>query len=70
MSQPKVVILKRSASPIDRVTQRLWRGVEEPVPSVAEGTSAVLILTMLFRAFRPPKPDNNRRSHASFRPHH
>jgi hypothetical protein len=28
---------------MDRVTQRLWRGVEEPVPSVAEGTSALLI---------------------------
>ena len=27
---------------MDRVTQRLWHGVEEPVPSVAEGTSAVL----------------------------
>src|SRR6202044_1488143 len=44
---------ERSASPIDRVTQRLWRGVEEPVLSVAEGTSAVLILSMLFKAFRP-----------------
>jgi hypothetical protein len=44
---------ERSASPIDRVTQRLWRGVEEPVLSVAEGTSAVLILSMLFGAFRP-----------------
>jgi hypothetical protein len=40
------------------VTQRLWRGVEEPVLSVAEGTSAVLILPMLLGAFRPPKPDN------------
>jgi hypothetical protein len=27
---------------MDRVTQRLWRGAEEPVLSVAEGTSAVL----------------------------
>jgi hypothetical protein len=35
----------------------LWRGVEEPVPRVAEGTSAVLILPMLFGVFRPPKPD-------------
>src|ERR1700727_886710 len=31
---------ERSASQIDRVTQRLWRGAEEPVLSVAEGTSA------------------------------
>ena len=28
---------------MDRVTRRLWRGVEESVPSVAEGTSALLI---------------------------
>ena len=27
---------------MDRVTQRLWRGVEGPVLSVAEGTSALL----------------------------
>jgi hypothetical protein len=33
---------ERSASQIDRVTQRLWRGVEEPVPRVAEGTSRCL----------------------------
>jgi hypothetical protein len=33
---------ERSAPQIDRVTQRLWRGVEEPVLSVAEGTSVVL----------------------------
>jgi hypothetical protein len=32
----------RHASQSDRATQHLWRGVEEPVPSVAEGTSAVL----------------------------
>ena len=32
---------ERSASQMDRVIQRLWRGVEEPVLSVAEGTSAV-----------------------------
>jgi hypothetical protein len=49
---------ERSASQIYRVTQRLWRGVEEPVPSVAEGTPAVLILPMQFRPFRPPKPEN------------
>jgi hypothetical protein len=47
---------ERSASQIDRVIQRLWRGVEEPVLSVAEGTSAVLILPMLFGAFQPPGP--------------
>jgi hypothetical protein len=34
----------------------LWRGVEEPVPSVAEGTSAVLIFPMLLGAFQPPSP--------------
>src|ERR1700743_2446078 len=38
--------------------RRLWRGVEEPVPSEAEGTSAVLILPMLLGPFRPPKPEN------------
>ena len=53
-----------SASPIDRVTQRLWRGVEEPVLSVAEGTSAVLILSMQLGAFRPPKTDNKIRCDA------
>jgi hypothetical protein len=60
---------ERSASQINRMTQPLWRGVEEPVLSVAEGTSAVLISPMLLRAFRPPKPDETRRSHPSFRPH-
>jgi hypothetical protein len=39
---------------MDRVTQRLWRGVEEPVLSVAVGTSALLDLPKLLRAFRPP----------------
>jgi hypothetical protein len=43
---------------MDRVTQCLWRGVEEPVLSVAEGTSAGLNLPMLLGAFQPPKPDN------------
>ena len=47
---------ERSASQIDRVTQRLWRGVEEPVLSVAEGTSAVLIFTHIVRSFQPPNP--------------
>ena len=47
---------ERSALQIDRVTQQLWRGVEEPVLSVAEGTSAVLVLLMLFEAFQPPSP--------------
>src|SRR5271163_2548911 len=47
---------ERSASPICRVTQRLWRGVEEPVLRVAEGTPAVLILPMLLGAFQPPSP--------------
>jgi hypothetical protein len=54
----KVTTSERSASEIHCVSQRLWRGVEEPVLSVAEGTSAVLIFPMLFRAFRPPKPDS------------
>jgi hypothetical protein len=35
---------------------RTLRGVEEPVLSVAEGTSAMLILPMLFGAFQPPSP--------------
>jgi hypothetical protein len=39
---------ERSASQIDGVTQRLWRG--------AEGTSAVLNLPMLLGAFQPPGP--------------
>jgi hypothetical protein len=43
---------------MDRVTQRLWRGVKEPVLSVAEGTSAGLNLPMLLGALQPPKPDN------------
>ena len=42
---------------MDRVTLRLWRGVEEPLPSVAEGTSALLNLPMLLGTFRPPTPD-------------
>ena len=49
---------ERSASQNARVTQLLWRGVEEPVLSVAEGTSAVPILPVLLGALRPPKPDN------------
>jgi hypothetical protein len=47
---------ERSASQIDRVTQRLGREVEERVLSVAEGISAVLILPMLLGAFQPPTP--------------
>jgi hypothetical protein len=53
----KVTASERSASPTDCLIRRLWRGVEEPVLSGVEGTSAVLILPMLFGAFRPPKPD-------------
>ena len=41
---------ERSASQIDRVPQRLGRGVE--------GTSAMLISPMLLGAFRPPKSDS------------
>ena len=47
---------ERSASQIDCVPQRLARGVEESVLSVAEGTPALLILPMLFGAFQPPSP--------------
>jgi hypothetical protein len=49
---------EQSASQIYRLAQGLWRGVEEPVPSVAEGTSAVLILHMLLGAFRTPKMES------------
>jgi len=45
---------ERSASQVDCVTQSWWRGVEEPVLSEVEGTSAVLILPMLLGAFQPP----------------
>jgi hypothetical protein len=38
----KVTTSERNAARIYRVTQRLWRGVEGPVLSVAEGTSKVL----------------------------
>jgi hypothetical protein len=48
---------ERSAARIYRVTDGLWRGVEEPVLSVAEGTPAMLILPMLFGAFPPPMPE-------------
>ena len=45
---------------MDRVTQRLWRAVEEPVPSVAEGTPRVLLnLPMLLsRVFFFKLPQN------------
>jgi hypothetical protein len=43
---------------MDRVTQRLWRGVEEPVPSVAEGTSAGLNLPNAARSFSTTESDN------------
>jgi hypothetical protein len=36
---------------MDRVRQLLWRGVEEPVLSVAEGTSAGLHLPHAARSF-------------------
>ena len=45
-----------SASQIYRVVQRLERGVEEPVLSVAEGTPAMLVSRMLLGAFEPLKP--------------
>jgi hypothetical protein len=41
---------------MDRLAQSLWRGVEELVPSVAEGTSAVFNLPMLLGAFQPRGP--------------
>jgi hypothetical protein len=34
---------ERSAAQIYRITDGLWREVEEPVPSVAEGTPAMLV---------------------------
>jgi hypothetical protein len=34
---------ERSAARICRITDALWRGVEEPVPSVAEGTQAMIV---------------------------
>jgi hypothetical protein len=37
----------------------LGRGVEEPVPNVAEGTPAALLLPMLLGAFQPPKPEGS-----------
>jgi hypothetical protein len=49
---------ERSASPTNRLTQRLWRAVEEPVLSGVEGTPALLISPMRFGAFQPPKSDN------------
>jgi hypothetical protein len=38
----------------------LWRGVEEPVLSVAEGTPAMLISPMQFGAVQPPSPHPGR----------
>ena len=35
----------------------LLRGAEEPVPNVAEGTPAALVLPMPPGAFQPPKPE-------------
>jgi hypothetical protein len=46
---------ERSALQTYRLTEDLRRGVEEPVPSVAEGTPRMLNRRMLFRAFRPLK---------------
>ena len=59
---------ERSASQIDCVTQCLWRGVEEPVLSVAEGTSALLISPMPFGAFQPPRPHRADRRGLSLSP--
>jgi hypothetical protein len=39
----KVTSSERSASKIRRIKNGLGRGVEEPVPSIAEGTSAMLV---------------------------
>src|SRR5580700_8532273 len=39
----KVTASERSALQIYRKQRALWRGVEEPVPSVAEGTPAMLL---------------------------
>jgi hypothetical protein len=53
---PQIRHPERSASQIYRVTQGVWRGVEEPVLSVAEGTSEMLIWSPLFGAFQPLGP--------------
>ena len=39
----KVTASERSALQIYRKQRALWRGVEEPVPSAAEGTPAMLV---------------------------
>ena len=52
---PQIVILSGAPHRFI-VTRRLWRGVEEPVPNVAEGTSTMVNLPMLLRAFQPPSP--------------
>ncbi len=52
----KVTASERSASQIHRITEGLWRGVEEPVLSVAKRTPRVLILLTPFGPFQPPKP--------------
>jgi hypothetical protein len=47
---------ERSASQIDRLTEGFLRGVEEPVLSEVEGTSAVLDFHMLLGAFDHRSP--------------
>jgi hypothetical protein len=49
----KVTSSERSASQIYRKQRALWRGVEEPVLSVAEGTPATLPGGCSWGAFRP-----------------
>jgi hypothetical protein len=39
----QAVITERSASQIYRLTEGFWRGVEEPVPSIAEGTPRMVV---------------------------
>ena len=58
----KVTGSERSASQVYRVTQRLWRGVEEPVLSVAEGTPRMLFYPYCYELF------NHRRPHRRLHP--
>jgi hypothetical protein len=55
VNMPQTRHPERSASQTYRVTPCLVRGVEEPVPSVAEGTPRALIPPALLGVFQPPK---------------
>jgi hypothetical protein len=53
----KVTASERSASPTDCLIRRLWRGVEEPVLSGVEETSAVLVSPCAARSFSTTEPE-------------